>query len=268
MTSPAGVCIAPSCASRPASHRSLCRPPHPPLQFAYLRFALVLDPSDCPMPSITDSAGDTNPSGTGAPPRNLPTSYRDSAPPILALLLAFRLTNALALHTFFQPDEFFQSLEPAWQLAFGDASNAWITWVNFRPLPPSSFHPPLTITPTIPLRTYMIYTYTLCTYSAAVSPYEQEWTSRLRSSLHPALFAAVYRVVAHVAQASGLSLPAKAEILLVAPKVTQAVSAALLDCYTWKLAGKVYGRGSRTALAAVRQCSCNLQAPQLLFALF
>lgn len=106
------------------------------------------------MPSITDSAGDTNPSGTGAPPRNLPTSYRDSAPPILALLLAFRLTNALALHTFFQPDEFFQSLEPAWQLAFGDASNAWITWVNFSP--PSS-HPPLTTTPTTTFRTYLIY---------------------------------------------------------------------------------------------------------------
>ncbi|EUC33637.1 glycosyltransferase family 22 protein [Bipolaris zeicola 26-R-13] len=164
------------------------------------------------MPSNTDSAGDTNPSGTGAPPRNLPTSYRDSAPPILPLLLAFRLTNALALHTFFQPDEFFQSQEPAWQLAFGDASNAWITW---------------------------------------------EWTSRLRSSLHPALFAAVYRVAAHVAQAIGLSLPAKAEILLAAPKVTQAVSAALLDCYTWKLAGKVYGRGSRTALAALALSVCS-----------
>jgi len=74
----------------------------------------------------------------------------------------------------------------------------------------------------------------------------------LRSSLHPALFAAVYRVAARVAQAGGLTLPAKAQVLLVAPKVTQAVSAALLDGYTWKLAGKVYGRGTRPALAAVR----------------
>jgi phosphatidylinositol glycan class B len=39
----------------------------------------------------------------------------------------------LTLRTFFQPDEFFQSLEPAWQLAFGDTSNAWITWVNTLP---------------------------------------------------------------------------------------------------------------------------------------
>ena len=42
-----------------------------------------------------------------------------------------------------------------------------------------------------------------------------------------------------------------------APKVTQAVSAALLDCYTWKLAGKVYGRGSRTALAALALSVCS-----------
>jgi phosphatidylinositol glycan class B len=80
----------------------------------------------------------------------------------------------------------------------------------------------------------------------------QEWRSQLRSSLHPALFAAVYRVAAHLADLCGLSLPAKAELLLAAPKVIQAVFAALLDCYTWKLAKKVYGRGSRTALTTVR----------------
>ncbi|KAI4920764.1 uncharacterized protein J4E92_008408 [Alternaria infectoria] len=155
------------------------------------------------MPTRSNAARDTNPSGTGAPPRAPSNSYRDSTLNIFALLLAFRIVNALTLRSFFQPDEFFQSLEPAWQLAFGPASNAWITW---------------------------------------------EWRSQLRSSLHPALFAAVYRVAAHVADLCGLTLPAKAELLLAAPKVTQAVSAALLDCYTWKLAEKVYGRGSRTAL--------------------
>lgn len=49
---------------------------------------------------------------------------------VFALLLAFRIVNALALRTFFQPDEFFQSLEPAWQLAFGPPADAWITWVS------------------------------------------------------------------------------------------------------------------------------------------
>lgn len=67
---------------------------------------------------------------SGAPPTRTPNSYRDSALATFALLLAFRIVNALTLRTFFQPDEFFQSLEPAWELAFGGASRAWITWVN------------------------------------------------------------------------------------------------------------------------------------------
>jgi hypothetical protein len=49
---------------------------------------------------------------------------------VLGLLLALRITNALSIKTFFQPDEYFQSLEPAWQIAFGSESGAWITWVG------------------------------------------------------------------------------------------------------------------------------------------
>ncbi|KAF1940858.1 hypothetical protein EJ02DRAFT_219560 [Clathrospora elynae] len=159
----------------------------------------------------SDSARDTNLAGTG-PPRPPPNSYRDSALSVFALLLAFRIVNALTLRSFFQPDEFFQSLEPAWQLAFGEYSNACITW---------------------------------------------EWTIQLRSSLHPALFAAVYRIAANLADRCGLGLPAKAELLLAAPKVTQAIFAALLDCYTWKLAEKAYGRGSRTALTTLALSVCS-----------
>jgi len=50
---------------------------------------------------------------------------------ILIFLVAFRVLNALSIRTFFQPDEFFQSLEPAWAIAFGPDSGAWITWVSF-----------------------------------------------------------------------------------------------------------------------------------------
>lgn len=82
------------------------------------------------MPSASDSALATTAARTGAPPEKHSTSYRDSTLGVFALLLAFRIVNALTLRTFFQPDEFFQSLEPAWQLAFGSASNAWITWVT------------------------------------------------------------------------------------------------------------------------------------------
>jgi phosphatidylinositol glycan class B len=77
----------------------------------------------------------------------------------------------------------------------------------------------------------------------------------LRSSLHPELFAGVYLVAASLARFAGWALPSQAELLVAAPKVTQAVFAALLDCYTWKLAERVYGRESRTAFAAVgRPC--------------
>jgi phosphatidylinositol glycan class B len=48
----------------------------------------------------------------------------------LLLLCAFRLVNAYFVQTFFQPDEYFQSLEPAWDLAFGPDSGAWLTWVR------------------------------------------------------------------------------------------------------------------------------------------
>lgn len=51
---------------------------------------------------------------------------------ILLFLVALRIVNAFCVRTFFQPDEFFQSLEPAWQLVFGSDSGAWITWVRLR----------------------------------------------------------------------------------------------------------------------------------------
>lgn len=49
---------------------------------------------------------------------------------VLLFLLAYRILNALSVKTFFQPDEYFQSLEPAWEMAFGPGSGAWITWVR------------------------------------------------------------------------------------------------------------------------------------------
>jgi phosphatidylinositol glycan class B len=85
----------------------------------------------------------------------------------------------------------------------------------------------------------------------AGSRYAQEWRNQLRSSLHPALFAAVYKLAAKLATLCALSLSAEAALFIAAPKIAQAVFAALLDCYTWKLAEKVYGRRGTTALATV-----------------
>ncbi|KAF2117574.1 Alg9-like mannosyltransferase family-domain-containing protein [Lophiotrema nucula] len=159
------------------------------------------------------SARATIPSSTGASPRSSSSGrYRESTLGVLGLLVAFRIVNALTLRTFFQPDEFFQSLEPAWQLAFGQDSNAWITW---------------------------------------------EWRTQLRSSLHPEVFAGVYFVAAKLATLCGLNLPSRAELFIAAPRVAQAISAALLDHYTWKLAGRVYGRGSRTAFTTLALSICS-----------
>ncbi|CAK7223361.1 glycosylphosphatidylinositol anchor biosynthesis [Sporothrix bragantina] len=47
---------------------------------------------------------------------------------IMWALLALRWICSFAVRTFFQPDEYFQALEPAWQLARGPASGAWLTW--------------------------------------------------------------------------------------------------------------------------------------------
>ncbi|KAI7220512.1 glycosyltransferase family 22 protein [Hortaea werneckii] len=58
------------------------------------------------------------------------------------LLFAWRYANAVSLGTFFQPDEYFQALEPAWNLAFGPESGAWITW-EWREGLRSSLHPVL-----------------------------------------------------------------------------------------------------------------------------
>jgi phosphatidylinositol glycan class B len=59
-----------------------------------------------------------------------PLVNAQAAKDIFTVLLVFRFINALCVRTFFQPDEYFQSLEPAWQMAFGNQSGAWITWVS------------------------------------------------------------------------------------------------------------------------------------------
>jgi GPI mannosyltransferase 3 len=61
-------------------------------------------------------------------PSALPTAPKGRD--VLLFLIASRLLNALVIQTFFQPDEYFQALEPAWQLAFGPQAGAWITWVG------------------------------------------------------------------------------------------------------------------------------------------
>ncbi|OOQ89134.1 GPI mannosyltransferase 3 [Penicillium brasilianum] len=75
-----------------------------------------------------------------APPRRVASHPTSPATNIFLFLVAYRLLNALVVRTFFQPDEFFQSLEPAWQIAFGKGQGAWVTWEWHHQLR-SSLHP-------------------------------------------------------------------------------------------------------------------------------
>ncbi|KAK5171474.1 glycosylphosphatidylinositol anchor biosynthesis [Saxophila tyrrhenica] len=121
-------------------------------------------------------------------------------------LLVLRIINALMIKTSFQPDEYFQSLEPALETAFGPSVNAWITW---------------------------------------------EWHERLRSSLHPLLFASIYNLADSISTTLGLTPSVRAEVLVAAPKVLQAVFAALTDAYTYRLACDIYGSKSHASAAAL-----------------
>ncbi|OCT46705.1 GPI mannosyltransferase 3 [Cladophialophora carrionii] len=125
---------------------------------------------------------------------------------VLLFLLAFRLVNALTVQTFFQPDEYFQALEPAWQWAFGNEAGAWITW---------------------------------------------EWKHHLRSAIHPAIFGICYQLADVLAAFLRRQHHPRAEVLLAAPKILQALFAALSDFYTWKLASCIYGAQSPASLTAL-----------------
>ena len=59
-----------------------------------------------------------------------PASFASDPHNVFLLLLGLRLLDALSIRTFFQPDEYFQALEPAWHWAFGNGAGAWITWVR------------------------------------------------------------------------------------------------------------------------------------------
>lgn len=90
--------------------------------------ALPTPPKTVSPPPVPRSAGAAG-TPRGRPRRVEPVTIPSDLTVLLALI-AFRVLNALVVRTFFQPDEFYQSLEPAWQLAFGEGQGAWLTWVS------------------------------------------------------------------------------------------------------------------------------------------
>ena len=69
--------------------------------------------------------------------------------------------------------------------------------------------------------------------------------------MHPWIFAIVYKVADVMSTLEGATRSARAEYLLIAPKIAQAIFAALLDFYTWKLSQKIYGASSAASMATV-----------------
>ncbi|PHH88340.1 hypothetical protein CDD83_7670 [Cordyceps sp. RAO-2017] len=82
------------------------------------------------------------PSSASTAPESPAVARRHNRPASLRTIVLIRLVNAWCIKTFFQPDEFFQALEPAWRLAFGPHSRAWLTWEWHHRLR-SSLHPAL-----------------------------------------------------------------------------------------------------------------------------
>lgn len=88
----------------------------------------------------------------------------------LTVIFTIRFANAFTVRTFFQPDEYFQVLEPAWQWIYGSDSGAWRTWVRIYLLLTTRFsdnyiivEPWLTSLIGMAVRTTLIYTsYNLC----------------------------------------------------------------------------------------------------------
>lgn len=69
----------------------------------------------------------------------------------------------------------------------------------------------------------------------------------------------MYKFVDYVSSLGTFSEPVRSALLIWAPKLTQAVFAALGDFYTWRLASKLHGEGSTAATSAVsvpRLCHC------------
>jgi phosphatidylinositol glycan class B len=62
---------------------------------------------------------------------------------VLLWALSVRISIALVTRTFFQPDEYFQSLEPAHRIVFGYGQLTW-EWLNPKPIR-SIFYPALNV---------------------------------------------------------------------------------------------------------------------------
>lgn len=145
---------------------------------------------------------------------------------VLGATLVFRLVNALCVNTFFNPDEYWQAVEVAHRIAFGYGHLTW------------------------------------------------EWTERIRGFTHPLVFAAVYAllrvthldypilVVCHSLSffllpcfsLSFTHMPQTRGTQVLAPRMVQAVFAAVADTYLYRLVCRYDTRVARATLCCTAFC--------------
>jgi GPI mannosyltransferase 3 len=79
----------------------------------------------------------------------------------------------------------------------------------------------------------------------------QEWKHQLRSSLHPLLFSIAYTLADAACKLLPVFASFRVTALLAAPRILQALLAALGDWYTWQLATKIYPENANVSMFAV-----------------
>ncbi|KAK0549103.1 glycosylphosphatidylinositol anchor biosynthesis [Tilletia horrida] len=130
---------------------------------------------------------------------------------LFAVLLSFRLLNAALTQTFFQPDEFWQSLEIAHRIVFGYGYQTW-EWRDERASLPSGSAP----------------------WQGWLGGWWQDVVvgSPIRSIAYPAIFVPVYWLLKNLQLDNTF-------LLTLLPRLTQALFAAVGDFYTFRLAQRV-----------------------------
>ncbi|KAJ1025769.1 hypothetical protein NDA18_004104 [Ustilago nuda] len=161
-----------------------------------------------PSPASRPDGSDTTPSpGTSIP--TTPPSPTVNLRSLFLFFLAFRLINALVTRTFFQPDEHYQTTEIAHRVVFGHGFKSWEWSTN-----PHSF---------LPANASW---FQLARHNVLNGP--------VRSILHPLLFVPSYALL----KVTGLD---QTYLLLLFPRLQQAVIAAIGDWFTFRLAHRIGG---------------------------
>ncbi|GET04188.1 GPI mannosyltransferase 3 [Rhizophagus clarus] len=134
---------------------------------------------------------------------------------LLSYLILFRIINAIFTKTYFNPDEYWQSVEVAHYIVFGYPKLLLFNFLAFIKTLSYYF-------------LIIFFTYGYLTW---------EWKEKIRSIAHPLLFATLYKSLAILGLDEG-------NLFIYTPRIFQAVFAGIGDLYTYKLAKKLFNEST------------------------